>query len=186
MQITKQNDTIEQFYTLIMQGVAAWTKAGELVAKACEEDDDFPAKVNAAHPEITEEFVLVFERVGRRLVHPKLLMDDSPGVEKLRSLPYAEQEKWMTCPVPLLVRAAKGWETLRTPVRNLTQMQARQVFARHCVRSEGEQRAWLEGQSALKSVPADDAFRVVGGKLVVMHPTTLTRKQVAQCLAMME
>lgn len=186
MQTLSKTNAIEEFYSLVMEGVKAWKKAGEIVAKQVDVDPEFPDKIHDAHPEISVDFVLAFDRIGRRLLHPDLLMDDSPGTCRLRELPFDVQAKHLTKPVQLLVVNGNKYDELSVDVRNLTAAQARQVFSKSGVRSIAAQRAWLEDKNAKQSVPSDEPYRIVGRKLIVMEPTSFSPKQLAQFLANME
>lgn len=186
MQTVTKTNAVEEFYSLVMQGVNAWIKAGEIVAKQVDIDPEFPDKINAAHPEISTDFVLAFDRIGRRLLHPDLLMDDSPGTCKLRELPFEVQQRHVSAPVTLLTVDGAKYDQLSVDVRNLTSSQARQVFCKTGVRTVAAQRAWLEDKRSKQSVPSNEPYRIVGRKLIVMEPTTFTPKQLAQFLASME
>lgn len=177
---------VENFVTLFQRGYDAWIEAGKLVASALEEDPDFADKVHAKHPEISCDTVYAFDRLGRKELHPKLLISDSPGAKKLRRLPYGYQEKYSDNPVPLLVKTEKGWETLKASVFNLTSEQANQVFDADGVRPEAAQRTWLECKSSKAIIQVDDAWRVTGRKLIVMQPCQFTAGQLARMLADME
>ena len=170
-----------------MAGVEAWIKAGEIVARNLDKDPAWMEKVCARCPEITEDTVLAFDRVGRRQLHPRLLTSNKPGAVRLRSLPMGLQEKYLSAPLPVLVKNGKAVETLAVSVWNLTPDQCRQVFDKDSVRSEGAQRAWLESQSARRAAPVqvDEPYRITGHTLVVMEPCKLTCKQLLSLAAQM-
>ena len=183
--LTKHNP-IEQFIDLLQRGYDAWIEAGKIVAKSLEDDPDFAEKVNAAHPEVSIDTVYAFDRVGRRELYPKLLMSDTPGAKRLRRLPYAAQEKFANNPVSVLIRADKGWDTLKTSVFNLTSDQAAQVFDGDCIRTEAAQRAYLEAKSTKAMVQIDEPYRISGRKLIVLQSCQFTAGQLARILADME
>ena len=185
--LTKTKE-IDQFVELVQRGIDAWIEAGEIVAKNMDDDAEWAEKVNAAHPEISIEMLYAFDRVGRKQLHPKLLLSDGPGVRKLRRLPYQMQEKYLNGSVPVLVTTTPGeWDTLQIDIHNLTPSQASQVFDGDKVRSPQQQRAWIEDQKAKRvAVTYDEPFRVTGRKLVIMEPCQLSAKQLAQILAQME
>jgi hypothetical protein len=155
MQI-KQNDNDEtaQFVQLVMKGIQCWMEAGKLVAKKLNEDPDWADRVHELHPEISVETIYAFDKVGRMQLHPQLLLSDCPGHVQLRRLSYDAQQKYLGEPVPLLVRTESGWESLNVDVRNLTTLQAAQVFeGSKGVRSDAAQRAWLESRAVKHGVP---------------------------------
>lgn len=181
-----QNTKIDEFINLLKRGYEAWIEAGKIVANALEEDPDFADKVHEYHPEISVDTVYAFDRIGRRELHPKLVMSDTPGSRKLRRMPYHIQEKYCDMPVPLLIKSDGKWDTLKVSVFNLTTDQAAQVFDSDGVRGEGAQRAWLEDKSASTSVQVDDPYRVVGRKLIVLQKCQFSAKQLATILSQME
>jgi hypothetical protein len=186
MQMTKPQTQIEQFIKLFTQGLEAWVEAGKLVAAALEQDPEWAEKVHAAHPEISEDVIYAFDRIGRRELHPKLMLSDSPGAKKLRKLPFSIQQKHADAPVPVLIKSGGKIETLEVSVFNLTSDQANQVFDESGVRPVAAQRAWIEDRASKAMVIVDEPYRVVGRTLVVMNPCKLTAKQIAGLLAQMQ
>lgn len=179
--------TIEQFYTLIMQGVEAWTEAGKIVSKKMDEDPDWAEMVTNKHPEIGIETVYAFYRIGKGVLHPKLLLSDKPGIRALRRLPYFEQEKYLNNPVKVLIENKGDWESINMSIYNMTPLQSKQVFDGEEVRSEAGQRAWIESQKIrTKPVDVNEPYRVVGKNLVIMEPCRFTQKQLMQIMAGMD
>ena len=183
---TLTKSAIKQFVSLFQEGYEAWVKAGKLVAGQLEQDPDFAEKVHAECPEISVDTVYAFDRLGRKELHPKLLVSDSPGAKKLRRLPYSVQEKLTDSPVSVLIKTERGWDTLNVSVFNLTAEQASQVFDSDCVRNEAQQRAFIESKCSKALIQVDEPYRVSGRKLLVMQPCQLTAKQLARILSEME
>ena len=181
-----KNNAVEQFFTLLQKGYEMWMQAGKVVADALESDVDFAEKVNKAHPEVSVDVVYAFDRIGRKQLHPKLAISDSPGAKKLRRLPYAQQEKFINQPLPVLIKQVNGWEVLKVSVFNLTAEQSSQVFDGDVVRTEAEQRAYLETKSSKSLIQIDEPYRVSGRKLIVMQACQFTAGQLARLLAEME
>lgn len=179
---------IDQFVQFIMAGIEAWFKAGELVARNLDANPVWADEVCKRCPEITLETVMAFDRVGRRKLHPRLLASNKPGAVRLRSLPFELQEKYLSAPVPVLIKQGKDVETLEVSLWNLTTDQCRQVFESDGVRSEGAQRAWLESQTKRARVPVavDEPYRVTGHTLVVMEPCKFSLKQLLSLAAQMQ
>lgn len=186
-QLTKSIESdIDRIASLINQGVQAWIEAGKIVANAIDKDPDFAEKLNAKHPEVSVEMVYALDRVGRRELHPKLLLSEYPGVRRLRRLPYSLQEKYVNNPVPVLVNGPKGWESLQVDINNLTPQQAAQVFDKNGVRSDAAQRAYIESQKAKQPAKEyKDPCRVVGHRLVIAQPCEITAKELSHFLAQM-
>lgn len=180
-----KTNAVEKFVELFTRGYEAWVEAGKIVSDALESDPDFADKVHAKHPEISCDTVYAFDRLGRKELHPKLLISDSPGARKLRKLPYSAQQKYTESPLPVLVKTNKGWETLNINLFNLTTDQACQIFDGDSIRNEGAQRAWLEDRSSKAMIQIDEPYRVSGKKLIVMQPCQFTASQIARLLAEM-
>lgn len=88
--------------------------------------------------------------------------------QRLMSMPIAIQEMVVKGdPLPLVVlKDGEGIETLRVPALRLLPKQLQQVFGDDHVRTEGEQRVWLEAQK-------------LGGckKSVISDPVVVNRKR---------
>src|SRR5512133_1827607 len=102
-QLTKAQTKAEQFIDLVMKGVECWMQAGELVAAAIDENANFVDEVCDKCPDISPEMVYRVEAIGRKKLHPRLLLNDTPGTRRLRNLPYSLQEKHATEPVRVLL-----------------------------------------------------------------------------------
>jgi hypothetical protein len=178
---------IKQFVEFIYRGLEAWIDAGKIVVRCVDEDPDWPSKVCEAHPEINEESVWAFERVGRNALNPRLLLSNKPGPVHLRNLPIQVQNKYVDNPLPLLMKTEDGWQTLQVSLWNLTPDQARQVFDKDGVRTDAAQRAYLETRSVRNAVQQfNEPFRVAGKSLVVMEPCKFTLKQLLNLCAQMQ
>lgn len=179
----------EKFVQLIQRGIDSWVEAGKFVASKIDEDPDFLNAICDQFPHISPEMVMRFDALGRKQIHPQLLLCDGPGPRRLRKLPYTLQEKFSAQPIDLLINTEKGWETLKVDVRNLTPDQAAQVFAPDGIRTEAAQRAFVEDRASKRVAPPTRAnlpYRISGKKLVVIEPCTFDRKEIAQLLADME
>jgi hypothetical protein len=180
--------TVLSFIRLIREGIQRLSEAGALAAQAIDVDPDWPDKVVEACPDFTHEFIRRIELVGRKKLHASLVISETPGARRLRRLPYTLQEKHVTHPVPVVICHGDKWEILQVDIRNLTPDQAAQVFAEDRVRSEAEQRAFIEDKLMRSTAPTVTAepYRVRGGNLVIVQPCTLNRKELTKILASME
>lgn len=189
MKLEKINTELDNIYSLITTGVESWIKAGEMIAKEIDKDPEFVDKFCDKYTDISPETVIRFELIGRRKLHPKTLLNESPGIRRLRRLPFQLQEKYVTQPVSLVVKSGKSYDVLAVDVRNLTPEQSYQVFDSTGIRSEAAQRAWIEDRAASKlapETPVDSPYRIVGKKLVVMAACQFTVRELAQVLARIE
>jgi hypothetical protein len=186
--ITKdQSEIAQQFIDLVVTGANALADAGKLIADAIDlHGEEIIEVVCDKCPDMTSEFVKRLEAVGRNKIHRLLVINESAGVRRLRSLPFSIQEKYASNPVPLLIVEGQSVKTIQADVRNLTPAQATQVFARDHVRSEAEQRTFIEDLRSKQSAPAHNApFRVVKNELIIIEPCRLGKKELCDALAQM-
>jgi hypothetical protein len=182
----KKTEEIGEFVSLFMAGIESWINAGRIVAANLDADPTWAEEVHRLHPEISEDIVYAFDKIGRQELHPKLMLSDCAGAKRLRRLSYKVQEKYVNESVPVLIRSGSGVDTLQVSVFNLTPDQSRQVFDDTGVRSAAAQRAWIEDKSSIVAIQVDEPYRLVGRNLVVMQPCKLTAKQLASLLAQMQ
>lgn len=188
-QVTKINEKISRFSELVFGGMEMWMEAGKLVCEMLEENPDAIDLITEKCPNISPELVIRFEQIGRKQIHPQLLLSDAPGVQKLRKLPYQLQERFLVEPIEMLAKTENGWETLRVDIRNLSPRQAEQVFGKEGIRTAAAQRVFIEDRAAKSVAPMTTAnlpYRIVGRKLVVVEPCTFTAREMAQMLAEIE
>lgn len=185
MQLARINKDAEQIVDLINRGIQCWTDAGKLLAKNMDEDPEFIEKVCDFCKDISPEALYRLEQVGRGQLYPSLLLNDSPGVRRLRRLPYSLQKKHATEPLTVIV---SGGDKLEIDVRNLTPGQAAQVFARDSIRTQAEQRAFLEDRAVMEQVASTGGlpYRIVGKTLVVMAGCKFTTSDLAGIIAKIE
>ena len=144
----KAQETITKFVGLLYEGVAAWEAAGKLLVKLIDRNPDVKTKIVREHPEISMGVLSRLEMVGRGLVKPEMLLSDAPAYRAARVLPVSDQDRLLKEPtVPLVVREEGRTEVLMADFRNLQPVQVRQVFAKDHIRTEAEQRAWIESQA---------------------------------------
>lgn len=186
---TNQLDAAKKVAELITQGINAWFEAGRIVAEQVDENEGFVDFVCEKFPSFTPEMVMRFYAIGKKQIHPELLISDAPGIRRLIKLPYGLQEKYLRTPIPVLVKTQRDWEMLQIDVRNLTADQAKQAIDGDCVRSQAAQRAWIESNNVKRFNPSADIdlpWKIVGKRLVIKKDVTLTARELARILSDME
>lgn len=182
-----QKDSIDRFADLIAQGVVAWYEAGKIAAEEIKRDPTWIDAVCERIPGITPQFIRQMEWIGLRKIHPMLLISGKPGPEKLKRLPYELQERYLSEPVTLVIRKSADETTIiQVDINNLTADQAQQVFGPNGVRSEAEQRAWLEDRALRQLAPepkVGSPYRIERGKLLVLEPCSFTVRDLTKLLA---
>lgn len=173
----------QQFCRLIQQGIDAWTDAGKLLVAMIEAEPNARQTILDLNPDVTEEILARFEAIGRNQLHPKTLLNNSPGMRRLRALPFSEQTKFLQQPVPVLIKTQAGVDTLNVAVKNLTAQQAMQVFTPNGVRSAEAQRAWIESRRNGKRPAQGAPYTIKGSKVTFRADCEMTARELAQVLA---
>ena len=180
---------INAFAACIVDGIESWVKAGEIVAELLAADPDAIDDICTAIPGLQRDVVYRFEAIGRKEIHPRLLLSDAPGIKKLASMPYSVQEAYIDNPISVTVACNGNADVLLVKAESLTSDQCRQVFAKNHVRDAGEQRAWIESERQKKSIASESPevlpYSVVGGKVTFRRNCTITKREMKQILSIM-
>jgi hypothetical protein len=167
----------------------AWLRAGELVIEILDADPNAVDEICKAVPGLPREAIYRFEAIGRRTVHPKLLLSEAPGIRKLAAMPYSVQETFIAAPLQVLIEKDGGCDTLQVSVGNLTPEQCRQVFGSNHVRDAAEQRAWMEAEKRIASMRNEKAedlpYAIHGNKIVFRRSCTMTKRELQTVLKAM-
>jgi hypothetical protein len=120
---------IESFVSLVKQGVDAFQKAGEVLNKFSRTNKNAYRMIMEKHPEISISTLETFARIGRKEIHPPLLVDGSIGAQRLLECPYETQVRFHKEPIEVAVK----WDgkTIKTEKRrfcDLTKSEANIVF----------------------------------------------------------
>lgn len=172
----------ERFAELVQQGINAWTEAGKLLVRMIEENPDAKEEIMERCPDVTEEILSRFEAIGRNQLHPKTLLNNSPGMRRLRQLPFSDQSRFLSEPVPVLVKTESGADILHVAVKDLTSTQASQVFSADGIRSAPAQRAWLESRKSKKQKPVA-VYQIRGHKVTFNAGCEMTARELAHILS---
>lgn len=173
---------IHGFISAYKAGMNAWERAGKIIVRIMDHDPKMIDEIIKVCPTMTPSIIHVFERIGRGLLLPALAMDSSAGASKLRDLPISMQRRYECEPLPLVVNTQSGTDVLLVDVKNMTRDQARQVFAKGRIRSEGEQKAWLVGQQSKNVTPITQntpAWTIKNGRVLFQKGATLTAGELA-------
>jgi hypothetical protein len=180
---------IKEFANLYQQGIQAWTRAGEIIVKLVDADPHAFEWIIAEYPDFNPTILSRFEKIGRKLVHPKLFLSSAPGTKKLQSLPYSVQERLIEEPVPLIVEVEGGVDVLLVKAKDMSRDQADQCFASDHVRTEAEQRAWIidRRSTAARNVTPECPWKKAGKDTIEFTKgAKLNRKQIMAILMQLE
>lgn len=123
-------------------------------------------------------------KIGRGAILDSLALSESPGVAALRKCDIADQKRYVSETVQVLIRENGTTTHLCVSVFDLTKPQADQVFGRGLIRSLEQQRQWLESRAPkIKNVAIDQPYSVRRGKIVFHSPCELTLHQLMMLVA---
>lgn len=133
--------SVETFIVLVRSGIELWTRAGEMLVKLVDSNPNVYAEIIEKNQSITFEMLLAFERMGRRQIYPPLLMDTSPGAQRLLELPYDVQERFCKEPVEIVVGENGSVPVVeKRYIKELSKYEARLAFDERGARPIEEQR----------------------------------------------
>jgi hypothetical protein len=184
-QILSRKETsakVDAFIDLFKQGVDAWIKAGEILVELVESDPHTYDYIIEKCPTLNAGILGRFEQMGRKVLHPQLLLSASPGFAKLQKLPISLQERYIEEPVPLVVHTESGTDILLVKAKDMTKDQAAQVFGSGRIRTEGEQKAWMIQKRSDMARPIGTnlpAWRIKNGRVEFQASATLTAGELA-------
>lgn len=173
---------INQFILLYRKGVDAWIKAGEVLVALVDNDPHAYDYIIQKCPMLNAGVLARFEEMGRKTLHPQLLLTNSPGFSKLQKLPLSLQERYLEEPIPVIVHGENGTDILMVEAKNMTKEQAAQVFTGNRVRTEGEQKALLmqAKSNAARPVGSNIApWKIEKGRVVFQAGATLSAGELA-------
>lgn len=186
MKLTQtQQARIQKFSDLCQQGIDAWIEAGTIIVSLVEEDPSVFDKIIEKDSRMNAGILGRFEAMGRGVLHPHLLLNDSPGYEKLAQMPYSVQERFLNEPIPLIVETPSGTDTLLVAAKDMTPAQARQAFGKGRIKTAGEQKAWIMDQKAKKARPVGSnvsPWVIKGGRVEFREGATLSAGEIATIL----
>jgi hypothetical protein len=185
MQIKKTDQRLNDFYEAIQRGKEALEDAGRILVAMIDEDASVKERIMDDHPEITEDVLETFERIGRKQLYYRLCLLEAPGIRALKRCPYSEQVRFETEPLPMLLINGKDLtDHLLVAVHSMQPDQVRQVFGAHRIRSLAEQRAWLENQKCKpRQLENSNPYTIGKGRITFHEPVTLSASDMARLLA---
>lgn len=187
--LTEQKAQIETFIHHFRRGVEEWITAGEILVQMVEKDPYVYDYIIQQCPQINAGILGRFEQMGRKTLHPQLLLTASPGFAKLQRLPFSMQERYIEEPVPVIVHTEDGTDVLLVKAKDMTKEQAAQVFAPGRVRTEGEQKAYLVQQASHRASDKKEAVEKpwkIRGHKVIINNVEFTRKELYAILSQMD
>jgi len=177
------------FRTAFNAGIEGIVKASEIYVEAIDQDPRNADKFREAFAEwVPSSAWSQFEAVGRKWMHPRLIMggvSDRKKSSAIKRLPYSTQERVFNRERFDLLTA--DGDTLKVDLLEATADQTRQLCNGSTIRTLSEQRAWLESR-ATESVTTEAEvlpYVVTGGKVTFRRAVTLSRSELKRLLTEM-
>ena len=181
---------INGFRAALQAGIDGIVKAAGIYVEAIDED---PKASDAFRDEmgdmVPHSAWAQFEAVGRKWMHPKLLMGGVGASTKrtnaIKRLPYSQQERVFNHDrFPLLTSTG---DTLSADILEVTDDQLAQLCDGSHIRTLSEQRAWIEARAAAAAtapfdIPEVMPYTIESGRLTIRRGATFTKAEVRRIL----
>lgn len=95
---------VVRFIALVNQGIESWVGAGKLLAKLRLIQSDIFTQINQRAPWISIATLVMFERIGRGVIYPRVLLLPPLTAARVSKLSYTEQEKACNQPIAEIKR----------------------------------------------------------------------------------
>jgi hypothetical protein len=181
-----ENDGAEDnIFRDIVSAYLNWEKDTQtfanLYVKAIDTFRGMRARLRKELPQISAQAWETFENIGRKVLYAPLVMDHSPGAQKLLSLPYDQQVKYHKRQVPIVTLVGENFRTVTKPLQELTRSEAAQVFTLTGLRPEEEQKSMLrsKAQGEHFTLPS---YEIFGNKIRFRANVEMTKSQLEAVL----
>lgn len=184
--LTKR-DYISEFRDAFSAGIENIVKASAIYVAAIDENPQNAAMFHDQFADIIPAGAWGgFEAVGRKWMHPKLLIGGGGKYAgKIKRLPYSTQEAVFSGKRFDLL--TKTGDTLKVDIRECTPEQVDQLLDGAAVRQISAQRAWLEAR-AIEPSPQDVEnmpYVISGGKVTFRRGVQMTKRELNRIISEM-
>jgi hypothetical protein len=185
-EVTSINQSIQAFREAFASGINSITKAAEIYVRSLDENPRNADKFKDAFADqIPATAWSGFEAVGRKWMHPRLLMGGIANTKKstiIKRLPYSLQERVFDRERFDLL-CADG-DKLQIDVMEATPEQAEQIFDGTSVRSLSAQKAYIEARKAKPEKTAAEVlpYTISAGKVFFRRGVSLTKGELKNIL----
>ena len=177
--ISSIENYVDEFRSAFQAGVQGICQAADVYVRVIDEDPDRIDEFHAAFSDLIPASAWKgFEAVGRKYLHPTLLMGGGgQNAAAIKRLPYSEQERVLNGHKYDLLTS--DGDRLRVDLRHVTRDQAQQLFTEDHIRSEPEQKLWIERAKAINARhdPVVEVPYVISGSKVIFKARTAINKQ---------
>lgn len=183
------SESISKFQKAFRAGIEGIVEAAEVYVAAI---DDNPANADKFRDHFADMIPpsawANFEAVGRKWMHPRLLLGGVADRKKnsiIKKLPYSTQERVFNRErFPLLL---DNGHTLEVDLLEATPEQAEQICDGSTVRPVSAQKAWKESRAVVEKEEKSESlpYTIKDGKVCFRRNTTLSRTELKRILAEM-
>ena len=168
---------IAEFRKAFAAGIESIVAAATVYVEAIEDDPRLKDKFRDEFADtIPPSAWSGFEAVGKKWMHPKLLMGGGGQFSsKIKRLPYSDQERIFSG-ARFDMLTADG-DTLKVDLRNITREQGDQMFDGSHVRTLAEQKAYLESRKASPVEVEVLPYTINGGRVSFRRGVSLSRAE---------
>lgn len=184
MELTTRESVLKEFQDLRINIMQNLNKMAKIYVDAIIKDPEIKIEFREKFKDIPVEFWVRLEKVGRGSIIPQLFDNVTLAGSKLQRCPVSDQEKFIDH-VPVVTSTG---DVLRVSIDALRPNQIKQVFAKDHVRSESEQRAFVESNKTItaqeenKNKVVSVPYFVKKNKLYISRGTVLTKQELVKIL----
>lgn len=170
-------DYIEEFKKVFSDGINSVVKASQIYVEAIDEDSSLKQKfISSCEDFIPSSAWSGFEAVGRKWLHPKLLMGGGGKYAgKIKKLAYSDQEAIFSGK-RFDMFVANG-SILKVDIRQIEPSQVDQLLDGGKIRSLQEQKAYIESRKQVLPIEPDLMPYVISGGMVIFKKDVKLNKQ---------
>lgn len=182
MQALTSMKYVQEFKKSFEAGITGIVHAAEIYVKAIDENPNHKHDfIEQCSDFIPSSAWSGFEAVGRKWMHPKLLMGGGGQyAAKIKKLAYSDQEAVFDGR-KFDFLTPKG-EILKVDVREIDQKQAEQLFDGTRIRPVAAQKAYIESRPAPSQVSEVMPYVITDGKVAFRRGVTLTKQEIRRIL----
>jgi hypothetical protein len=188
-EVVNINESIQAFREAFASGINSITKAAEIYVRSLDENPRNADKFKEAFADqIPATAWSGFEAVGRKWMHPRLLMGGIANTKKstiIKRLPYSMQERVFNRERFDLL-CADG-DKLQVDVMEATPEQVEQIFDGSSVRNLSAQKAYIEARKAEPEKTATEVlpYTISDGKVCFRRGVSLSKSELRNILQAM-
>lgn len=182
--LVETRDYVQEFADALGFGLESIVKAAGIYVEAVDANPENAISFHEAFRDtIPASAWTSFEAVGRKWMHPKLLLGGGGRYSnKIKKLPYSVQKQVFDGQRFQLLTKDGG--KLNVDIREVTPEQAEQLLDGQHIRNLAEQKAYLESMKTMGGEdPEPMPYTIRNGKVCFRRGATLTRQEIKRLLA---